>query len=93
MNYYDEETFRAFSALSPRPHWMDPIELDKTIEDRAAELLELLNQVNTYIYVAGYAKVKDNLDKAFAKVLGSKEKWAQRKAELIAGGKWAEVIY
>ena len=93
MNYYDEETFRAFRALSPRPQWMDPIELDKAIEDRAAELLEMLNQVNTYIYVAGYAKVKENLDKAFARVLGSKEKWAQRKAELIAGGKWAEVIY
>ncbi len=93
MNYYDEDTFRAFRALSPRPKWLDPIELDKAIEDRAAELLEMLNQVNTYIYVAGYAKVKENLDKAFAKVLGSKEKWAQRKAELIAGGKWAEVIY
>jgi ferredoxin--NADP+ reductase len=93
MNYYDEDTFRAFRALSPRPKWLDPIELDKAIEDRASELLEMLNQVNTYIYVAGYDKVKENLDKAFAKVLGSKEKWAQRKAELIAGGKWAEVIY
>ncbi|MBV6655925.1 MAG: hypothetical protein KI786_19290 [Mameliella sp.] len=93
VNYYDEETFKAFSALSPRPIWMDPIELDKAIEDRAEEVLDLLNRVNTYIYVAGYAKVKENLDKAFAKVLGSEEQWAQRKAELIAGGKWAEVIY
>jgi len=93
MNYYDEDTFRAFRALSPRPHWMDPIELDKAIEERASELLELLKRTNTYVYVAGYAKVKENLDKAFSKVMGSKELWAQRKAELIAGNKWAEVIY
>lgn len=53
----------------------------------------MLKRTNTYIYVAGHAKVKENLDKAFTKVMGSKELWAQRKAELIAGNKWAEVIY
>jgi ferredoxin--NADP+ reductase len=92
-NYYDEETFEAFQALSPRPNWSDPIALDVAIEDRAAEVLELLSHSNTRIYVAGYAKVATMLDKAFAKILGSKEKWATRKAELKAGNKWAEVIY
>ena len=33
------------------------------------------------------------LNKAFVNILGSKEKWETRKAELIAGKKWAEVIY
>ncbi len=92
-NYYDEATFEAFHALSPRPHMEDPIALDTAIEDRAAEILELLKQTNTYVYVAGYEKVKDLLDKAFSNILGSKEKWKTRKAELIAGKKWAEVIY
>ncbi len=92
-NYYDETTFEAFHALSPRPHWSDPIALDVTIEDRAEEILEMLGMANTYIYVAGYEKVKENLDKAFSKIMGSKEKWNTRKAELIAGRKWAEVIY
>lgn len=92
-SYYDEGTFEAFHALSPRPHMADPIALDTAIEDRAAEILEMLNQTNTRIYVAGYEKVKDMLDKAFSKILGSKEKWETRKAELIAGKKWAEVIY
>jgi ferredoxin--NADP+ reductase len=92
-NYYDETTFKAFHALSPRPHWSDPISLDLAIEDRAEEIVEMLKQTNTYVYVAGYEKVKENLDRAFANILGSKEKWATRKAELIAGDKWAEVIY
>ena len=92
-NYYDEETFKAFHALSPRPQWEDPIALDKAIEDRAEEILELLAQVNTHVYVAGYEKISGMLDKAFAKIMGSKEKWEIRKAELIAGRKWAEVLY
>jgi ferredoxin--NADP+ reductase len=92
-NYYDEETFEAFHALSPRPEWSDPIALDDAIEQRAAEILEMLSQTNTHIFVAGYEKVNDKLDKAFSNILGSKEKWKTRKAELIAGKKWAEVIY
>ncbi len=92
-NYYDEETFEAFHALSPRPHWSDPIELDKAIEDRANEIVELLGQSNTHIFVAGYEKVNEMLNKAFSNILGSEEKWEIRKAELIAGRKWAEIIY
>ena len=92
-NYYDEETFEAFHALSPRPHMADPIALDVAIEERAAEILEMLGQANTHIYVAGYEKIRDMMDKAFSKILGSKEKWETRKAELVAGKKWAEIIY
>ncbi len=92
-NYYDENTFEAFHALSPRPHWSDPIALDKAIEERAAEILEMLSFSNTHIFVAGYEKIREMLEKAFSNILGSKEKWATRKAELVAGNKWAEVIY
>lgn len=92
-NYYDEATFEAISALSPRPHMRDPIALDKAIEERAADILDLLSRTNTYIYVAGYENIKGVLDKSFAKILGSEEKWTTRKAELVAGNKWAEIIY
>jgi ferredoxin--NADP+ reductase len=92
-NYYDEATFKAFHALSPRPNWSDDVALDTAIEERAAEIIEMLNQVNTYIYVAGYEKTRQMLEKAFSNILGSEEKWATRKAELVAGGKWAEIIY
>jgi ferredoxin--NADP+ reductase len=92
-NYYDEDTFEAFHAVSPRPHWADPIALDVAIEERAAEIIEMLSMSNTYVYVAGYETVEDVLDKSFANILGSEEKWRNRKAELVAGKKWAEVIY
>jgi ferredoxin--NADP+ reductase len=92
-NYYDEDTFVAIHALSPRPHWSEPIALDMAIEARAAEIIEMLSQSNTHIYVAGYENISDMLHKAFSNIMGSEEKWATRKAELIAGKKWAEVIY
>lgn len=91
--YYDEDTFSAFQALSPRPEWEDPIMLDAIMEERADEILALLAQSNTRIYVAGYETVGEMLDKAFSVILGSEEMWERRKAELKAGKKWAEVIY
>ncbi len=92
-NYYDEETFKAFEALSPRPHWSDPISLDYALEQRSEEILNMLNKPNTRIYVAGYEKIEEMLDKAFASILGSEAEWQRRKAELKAGGRWQEIIY
>ncbi|TWO32255.1 ferredoxin-NADP reductase [Seonamhaeicola sediminis] len=92
-NYYDKDTFEAFHALSPRPHWADSIDLEKAIEGQTDEIKELLSKTNTYVYVAGYANILDKLNKSFSKILGSEEKWRLRKAELIAGRKWAEIIF
>lgn len=92
-NYYSEETFKAINAFSPRPLWHDPVVIDQSIEERSEEILEMLLLLNTYVYVAGHKRVLEGLDKAFSNVMGSKEKWATRKAELIAGKKWVELIY
>jgi len=92
-NYYDRETFQAFKALSPRPSWADPIAWDQAIEERGEELWEMLGQPKTYVYVAGLKKSIAGLDKLFARLAGSPEKWARRKAELAAGGRWVELVY
>ena len=91
--YYDEETFRAFKALSPRPNWSDPIAWDQAIEERGEELWDLLGREKTYVYVAGLEKSIAGLDSVLARLAGSKEKWQQRKAELAAGKRWVELVY
>ena len=91
--YYDEETFRAFKALSPRPNWSDPIAWDEAIEERGEELWDLLGRPKTYVYVAGLEKSIAGLDSVLARLAGSKEKWQRRKAELAAGKRWVELIY
>ena len=91
--YYDQETFRAFKALSPRPNWTDPIAWDQAIEERGEELWDLLGMPKTYVYVAGLEKSIAGLDSVLARLAGSKEKWLRRKAELAAGKRWVELVY
>ena len=91
--YYDKETFEAFKALSPRPHWADPIGWDYAMEERGEQLWQLLGKPDTYIYVAGLEKVRDQLDNVLSNIAGSEERWARRKAELVAGRRWVELLY
>ena len=91
--YYDEDTFEAFQALSPRPNWADPIAWDHAIEDRSVEILNMLEDEHTYVYVAGLVPIRDSLDKVFANMVGSAEAWAKKKAELIEAGRWVELLY
>ncbi|XOV94991.1 MAG: ferredoxin-NADP reductase [Bacteroidota bacterium] len=91
--YYDQKTYNAFQDLSPRPYWMDSFTNDSNIEERAEEILDTLWQSDTYIYVAGHKRIMENLETAFSAILGSKVKWAIRKADLIRSGKWVELLY
>lgn len=92
-NYYDEETFKAFEAVSPRPHFDEPVALEEALEKNGAEVWELLLKPDTHVYVAGLETVREMLDRAFSRIAGSPDKWRKRQAELKAGGRWSEIIY
>ena len=53
----------------------------------------MLGSPKTYVYVAGLEKMLAELDAVFAELAGSKEKWERRKAELMAGKRWSELVY
>ena len=91
--YYDRDTFEAIAALSHRPHWSDAIDWNSVFESRGEELWSMLWDPKTYVYVAGLEQIRDELDTEFAKIAGTAEQWAQRKAELQAGGRWTELLY
>jgi ferredoxin--NADP+ reductase len=92
-NYYDRATFKAFKALSPRPHWGDPVELDSALLERALEVLAVLNSDNGYVYVAGREDIRQTLETVFAKLVGSKQGWYRLKADMEETGRWRELIY
>ncbi|ADE16212.1 hypothetical protein Nhal_3160 [Nitrosococcus halophilus Nc 4] len=79
--------------MSPRPHWAELPALDLALEEREQELKVLLDSPKTYVYVAGQERIQALLDKALSHIMGAKEKWERRKAELIAGRRWVELIY
>jgi ferredoxin--NADP+ reductase len=91
--YYDQGTFEAFRALSPRPEWADPIGWDYAIGARAEELWALIGSPHTWVYVAGLEPMRAELEKVFEGLAGSKEGWRRRKAELVAAKRWVELIY
>lgn len=91
--YYDKDTFEAIQALSPRPHWDDPIAWGKAFGARGEELTKMLEDSNTYVYVVGVEDIRDELHRVLAKVFGSEETWRARYAELAADGRWIELLY
>lgn len=91
--YYDEETFEAIKALSPRPNWADPIAWDYAIEERAEEIWNMLSDEHTYVYVAGLRPIRDVLDKLFSDLAGSSAKWEKIRNDLVEQKRWVELLY
>ena len=91
--YYDEQTFEAIKALSPRPNWADPIAWDFAIEQRAEEIWKMLSDEHTYVYIAGLKQIRDALNDLFSTMSGSANGWAKLKGELVEQGRWLELLY
>jgi ferredoxin--NADP+ reductase len=91
--YYDEETFKAFQALSPRAHFDVPVDLEGAIAQNSDEVWTQLQDPKTYVYVAGLKQISGLLDEALVKVVGSRGAYEQQKAKMIDEGRWAELIY
>ena len=91
--YYDEETFKAFQALSPRAHFDVPVDLDSAIAQNAEEVWTQLQDPKTYVYVSGLKQISSLLDEAMVKIVDSPEDYKQQKAKMVDEGRWAELIY
>jgi len=91
--YYDEKTFKAFNAVSPRAHWGESVALDKSLIDQEHEVWGLLQQMNTYVFIAGHVEIEIALEKAFCHMAGSTTAWQKHKQHLIETGHWCELIY
>jgi ferredoxin--NADP+ reductase len=91
--YMDQETFKAIQALSPRAHFDVPVDLEGAIAQNSDEVWTQLQDPKTYIYVAGLKQIRDLLDDALVKVVGSPEAYERQKRKMIDEGRWAELIY
>lgn len=91
--YVYQPTFKAFQAISPRPVFDAPVELDKAIAQNAAEVWEMVQAPDTHVYLAGVDVMRAQVEKALADSAGSAAAWEQTKAALRADGRWHEVLY
>lgn len=92
-NYYDEETFKAFNALSERPLSDEKDALEQSISMHIDEAWELMGRSNTYIYLAGLQKTAGATDVIMAEKAGSEQAWSVLKKELLKEGRWSEFLY
>lgn len=92
-NYYDQDTFKAFEALSPRPHVDAPEDVDRTLSENREEIWSLIQDPKTYVYVSGLAKLEETLEKALVKMAGSEADWKALKDKMVAQGRWSTLFY
>jgi sulfite reductase alpha subunit-like flavoprotein len=92
-NYYDQPTFKAFQAVSPRPHFDVPVALDQALEQNAAEVWEMIKRPGTRVFVAGTKDMLNTVEKAMIALAGSGREWHSAQTALVSSGRWSEVLY
>jgi ferredoxin--NADP+ reductase len=92
-NYYDQPTFKAFQAVSPRPVFAAPVALDEALQRNSAEVWALLGAPNTHVYIAGMESMLKMVEKTLVGLSGSEKAWQSKKNELLSGGRWSEILY
>jgi ferredoxin--NADP+ reductase len=91
--FYDDQTFKAFSVLADRPLSSAEDGLQDSLTANVNECAQLMREPNTYVYVAGQEKAAEVLDKVMAEAFSSPEAWKNQKSKLINQGQWAELLY
>ncbi len=91
--YYDTTSFKAFEAVSPRPHFDVPPDMERLLMENAKETWDLVQQPNTYVYIAGLSDPARNFRKAMISVAGSEPAWQAVYQKLVEQGRYAELLY
>jgi ferredoxin--NADP+ reductase len=89
----DSAGFVPVEVKSPRPAWDDPADLAAAVRRHQGEVWELLSHPDIHVYLAGQARIGQQLDAALAEAAGSAEAWAKRKAEISDAGRWMALLY
>jgi ferredoxin--NADP+ reductase len=91
--YYDQESFQAFEALSPRPAFDVPPDLDRVLIQNSYEVWEMVQHPKTFVYLAGLTYAAQKFEKAMAVAAGSLETWRDTRDQLEAEGRISELLY
>jgi ferredoxin--NADP+ reductase len=91
--YYDDGSFRAFEALSPRPAFDAPPALDRVLAENSREVWEMVQSPQTFVYLAGLMDAAHKFENAMSVAAGSAEAWQDAHAQLVAEGRLSELLY
>lgn len=91
--YVYQPTFKAFQAVSPRPAFDVPVELDKAIAQNAAEVWEMVQKPDTHVYLAGVGDMLPRVEQALVGLAGSLAAWHAIRQSMKESRRWHEVLY
>ena len=91
--YYDDATFKAFSALIDRPLAGEADKLEETLSAHIDECRRLLRNNHTYVFLAGQEKAAATFDKVMSEAFGGEDEWQELKRKLMSEERWAELLY
>ena len=91
--YYDDGSFKAFEALSPRPAFDAPPALDRVLAENSREVWEMVQDPKTFVYLAGLLGAAHKFQDAMSAAAGSAEAWQDMHAQLVAEGRLSELLY
>ena len=91
--YYDQVTFKAFEGLSRRPWVGEDDAIERTLQQHAQDIWDLLQEDNTFVYVAGLERISTALDKAMSEAASSESRWRWTRQDLMQQGRWSELLY
>ncbi len=91
--YVYQPTFKAFQAISPRPVFDAPVDLDKTLAQNAVEVWEMLQQPDTHLYLAGVDAMWPRVEKALIDMAGSIARWQVIREKMKTERRWNDVLY
>ncbi|MEX0322190.1 MAG: FAD-binding oxidoreductase [Puniceicoccaceae bacterium] len=91
--YYDQETFQAFEALSPRPHFDEPAQVEETLKEHGEEVWDMIKDPKTHVYVSGLSRLEGRLDMALSEFAGGEAEWMKVKDEMVTAGRWSTLYY
>ena len=92
-NYFDQATFKAFQALSPRPHFDEPPAMGAALDQHASEIKEMLQDPQTHIFIAGPQAMLGQVENSFERIVGNTEDWPTLYKHLLDSGRWNQVLY
>ena len=91
--YFDQPSFKAFQAMSPRPAFNAPAALDRAIEENAAEVWSLLQAQGTHVYIAGTQAMLEPINNVLGKLAGTRAALDSLRRTMAGERRWAEILY
>lgn len=91
--FYDDQTFKAFSALSDRPLAKLEAGLQESLAANVEECHKLLTDPKTYVFLGGQERAAEVFNQVMEERFGSAEAWKQLKQSLVEQDRWAELLY